>query len=210
MGKKGILIIISGFSGAGKGTVVKELIKKARYSLSISATSRKPRSGEIHGEHYYFINREEFEKMINKNELIEYATYCDNYYGTPKKYVDEKLADGEDVILEIEMQGALKVKERFNDSVLIFIIPPKVEELKHRLVSRGTETMDIINKRLKRSFEETDLIDNYDYIVVNDEIDTCVNTINSIIIAEHKKVYRNINIKDRLKKEFKEVLKGEL
>jgi guanylate kinase len=210
MEKQGILIIVSGFSGAGKGTIIKELVNDNKYSLSVSATTREPRVGEIHGKHYYFIDKEKFEDMISNGEFVEWAKYCDNYYGTPKKYVNDKLKIGENVILEIEMQGALKVKEQFNDSVLIFIIPPSIKELKNRLVQRGTETIDIINKRLNRAFEEANLINNYDYIVINNNIAECVNDINSIIEVEQKKVSRYNNIKNKLKQQFKEVLKGEI
>jgi guanylate kinase len=210
MEKQGILIIVSGFSGAGKGTIIKELVNDNKYSLSVSATTREPRVGEIHGKHYYFIDKEKFEDMISNGEFVEWAKYCDNYYGTPKKYVNDKLKIGENVILEIEMQGALKVKEQFNDSVLIFIIPPSIKELKNRLVQRGTETIDIINKRLNRAFEEANLINNYDYIVINNNIAECVNDINSIIEVEQKKVSRYNNIKNKLKQQFKELLKGEI
>ena len=140
---KGILIVLSGFSGSGKGTIMKELMKKYsdQYALSISATTRSPRPGETDGVEYFFRTKEQFEKMIADDELIEYAKYVDNYYGTPKAYVEEQLAAGKDVILEIEIQGALKVKEKFPDTLLMFVTPPSAEELKNRLVGRGTEEM---------------------------------------------------------------------
>lgn len=208
MMRKGILIIISGFSGAGKGTIVKKLIESNLFSLSISATTREARVGEIEGEHYYFIEKADFEKMIEQDDLIEWATYCDNYYGTPKKYVQEMLLNGNDVILEIEMQGALQVKKKFPDSLLVFVTAPTAQEIKQRLIHRGTETLEVIKKRLEKSYTEIDAIDDYDYIVVNDGLNESVAHIHAIIVAEHERVTRNKDIKIRLKKEFEELLKG--
>ena len=153
---RGILLVLSGFSGSGKGTVVKEVMKKYSdtYALSISATSRQPRPGERDGIEYFFKTREEFEEMIAKDELVEYAQYVSNYYGTPKAYVEEQLAAGKDVILEIEIQGALKIKEKFPETLLLFMTPPSAEELKSRLVGRGTEAMDVVESRLARAVEE--------------------------------------------------------
>src|SRR5699024_2738358 len=146
--QKGILTVLSGFSGAGKGTVLRRLLEKYdNYALSISATTRGPREGEENGREYFFKTREEFEKMIAKDELIEYAMYVNNYYGTPKAYVQEQLAEGKDVILEIEVQGALKVKEKFPDTPLIFITPPTASELKRRLTDRGTESPEVVEER---------------------------------------------------------------
>ena len=166
---KGILIVLSGFSGSGKGTIMKELMKKysEQYALSISATTRSPRPGETDGVEYFFKTKEQFEKMIADDELIEYAKYVDNYYGTPKAYVEEQLAAGKDVILEIEIQGALKVKEKFPDTLLMFVTPPSAEELKNRLVGRGTEEMSVIESRLSRAVEEAQGIEAYDYLIVN-------------------------------------------
>lgn len=145
MKEKGILIVVSGFSGSGKGTIMRELLKKYdNYALSVSATTRAPRPGEEEGREYFFKSTEEFEKMIAKDELIEYARYVDNYYGTPRVYVEEQLEAGKDVVLEIEIQGALKVKEKFPDTLLLFVTPPSAQELRSRLVGRGTETMDVI------------------------------------------------------------------
>ena len=143
MNQRGILIVVSGFSGAGKGTLMKELMKRYEetYALSVSATTRNPREGEVDGREYFFKTTEEFEKMIAKEELIEYARYVENYYGTPRTYVEQQLEAGKDVILEIEIQGALKVKERFPDTLLLFVTPPSAKELRRRLVGRGTETM---------------------------------------------------------------------
>ncbi len=207
--RKGILIIISGFSGAGKGTIVKELIKNKDFCLSISATTRGAREGEEEGVHYYFIERNQFEQMISTGELIEWASYCDNYYGTPKKYVEDMLNNGRDVILEIEMQGALQIKNQYPDSLLVFVTAPTAKDIKQRLINRGTETLDIIKKRLEKSFTEIDAIDDYDYIVVNDGLNDSVSQIKAIIIAEHERVARNKDIKIRLKKEFQELLKGD-
>ncbi|MBS4899692.1 MAG: guanylate kinase [Clostridiales bacterium] len=190
MNNKGLLIIISGYSGTGKGTVVKRLLEKydERYALSISATTREPRDGEIDGREYFFKSKEEFEEMIANEELIEHACYVDNYYGTPKSYVEDRLNEGRNVILEIEIQGALKVKELFPDSVLIFLLPPSVEELEKRLLSRGTETDELVNARLARAVVESESVYNYDYIVINDDIEECVDTINGIIPVEKLRV----------------------
>ena len=182
MNKKGILIVVSGFSGAGKGTIMKELLKQYdNYALSISATTRKPRPGEEEGREYFFKTVEEFEKMIAKDELIEYARYVDNYYGTPRAYVEEQLEAGKDVILEIEIQGALKVKEKFPETLLLFVTPPTAKELKHRLVGRGTETMDVIEFRMNRAKEEAEGMDKYDYLIVNDVLAECVEEVHRII-----------------------------
>ena len=164
MDSKGILIVVSGFSGAGKGTLMKELLKNypGQYTLSISATTRQPRDGEAHGREYFFITKEEFEKMIAEDQLIEYARYVDNYYGTPRAYVEQKLEEGKDVILEIEIQGAMKVKEAFPETVLLFVTPPTACELKNRLTGRGTESEAVIDSRLRRAVEEADDMDRYD------------------------------------------------
>lgn len=149
---KGILVVVSGFSGSGKGTVMKRLMEKYdNYALSVSVTTRSPRPGEKDGEAYFFRTKEEFEQMIQEDGLIEYAQYVENYYGTPRKYVEEQLASGKDVILEIEIQGAMKIREKFPDTLLVFVCPPSMEELKNRLVGRGTETLDVINGRLRRA-----------------------------------------------------------
>lgn len=175
MNTHGILIVVSGFSGSGKGTIMKELLKRYdNYALSISATTRAPREGETDGREYFFKTREEFEKMIAKEELIEYAEYVNNYYGTPRAYVEEQLTAGKDVILEIEIQGALKVKKKFPDTLLLFVTPPSAEELRKRLIGRGTETMEVIEQRMQRAIEESDGMESYDYYVINDDLDTCV------------------------------------
>lgn len=209
--KKGILIVVSGFSGAGKGTLMKELLKKYPddYALSISATSRKPREGEQEGVEYFFKTREEFEKMIEGEELVEYAQYVGNYYGTPKAYVEEQLEAGKDVILEIEIQGASKIKEKFPQTVLMFVTPPSAEELKNRLVERGTEDMETIERRLSRAVEEAEGIEAYDYLVVNDILELCVEEMHQIISNEHTRISRNLPAIEQMREELKGFSKGE-
>lgn len=180
--ERGKLIIVSGFSGVGKGTVVKKLLEDYNdCAVSISATTRSPRENEIDGVHYFYKTREEFEEMISNDQLLEYAEYVGNYYGTPSQFVNEQRDKGIHVILEIEMQGALKVKEKARDSKLVFILPPSAKELKSRLVGRGTETEAVIAQRLQRAAEETSYIDSYEYYVVNDDLQECVEDIRSIL-----------------------------
>jgi guanylate kinase len=204
MKKKGILIVVSGFSGAGKGTVMNRLMEKYdNYALSISATTRQPREGEVDGREYFFKTVDEFEKMIAKEELIEYARYVENYYGTPRAYVEEQLEAGKDVLLEIEIQGALKVKEKLPDTLMLFITPPSAEELERRLVGRGTETSDVIESRMERAKEEALGMDQYDYLVVNDKLEACVDEVHQIIQSEHRRSYRNQEFIEYMKKELK-------
>lgn len=204
MNKEGILIVVSGFSGAGKGTIMKKLLEDYdNYALSVSATTRSPRPGEEEGKAYFFKTIDEFEKMIAKDELIEYAKYVDNYYGTPRVYVEEQLRAGKDVILEIEVQGALKVKEKFPDTLLLFVTPPTVEELKKRLTGRGTETMEVIQNRLKQAREEAEVMDRYDYLIVNDDLDVCVKEVHRIIQGEHRRSFRNETFIENMKEELK-------
>ena len=182
MNKRGILVVVSGFAGAGKGTLMKNLIGKYEgYALSVSATSRAPRPGEEDGVSYFFKTREEFENMIAADELLEHAEYVGNYYGTPKKFVDEQLENGRDVILEIEIQGAMQIKKKFPEALLMFVMPPSAKILKERLVGRGTETAEVIEKRMKRAAEESEGIENYDFIVVNDDIDECTEKMHQMI-----------------------------
>ncbi len=204
MKKRGVLVIVSGFSGAGKGTVMKGLMEKYDdYALSISATTRKPREGEVHGVHYFYKTVEEFERMIEQNELIEYAQYVGNYYGTPREYVETQLDAGKNVILEIELQGAMKVKELIKDVVLIFITPPSANELKERLIGRGTEDMDTINARLARAVEESVFMDKYDYLLINDKLDECIDELHNIIQSERSKVDRNAETISLIKEDLK-------
>ncbi len=196
--------MISGFAGTGKGTLVSALLEKYdNYALSVSATTRSPRPGEVDGVHYFFKTKEEFQEMIRAEELIEYAQYVENFYGTPSAYVEQKLAAGKDVILEIEMQGALKIKEKFPDTLLLFVVPPDADTLQKRLTGRGTETLDVIKKRLHRAVEETDYILKYDYLVVNDDIDECVEETHAIIQSEHFRVGRNEEFVKALQEDMK-------
>lgn len=192
MDKKGLLIIISGPSGSGKGTIVKELIKSEQYYVSISLTTRTPRIGEEEGIHYFFRSQEEFFKLRDNEELLEWAEFCGNFYGTPKSNVEKKLEEGKNVILEIEVQGALKVKQMYPESVFIFVVPPSMDELRNRLINRGTEKHSVIEERLTRAREEIKLMDRYDYIVVNDVLLMAVSNINTIVKAEHLKSQRNL------------------
>ena len=211
MTNRGILTVVSGFSGAGKGTIMKELLTKYedRYALSISATTSAPRPGEVEGREYFFRSKEVFEEMIAQDALVEYAQYVGNYYGTPKDYVESQLAAGKDVILEIEIQGALKVKAKFPDTNLMFIAPPSATELKNRLVGRGTEDMATIDARLKRAVEESNGMEQYDYFVINDKLDECVEKVHSIIQNEHNRVSRNINLINNIREELKCFSEGE-
>lgn len=209
--KKGVLTIISGFSGAGKGTLLNEMLKKYNnYSLSISATTRKPREGEIDGKSYFFKTKEEFEDMIREDAFIEYASYVGNYYGTPKSYVMDKLEKGQDVILEIEIQGALKVKEKYPEAMLIFISTPNALSLKERLEGRKTENVDQIKARLKRAAEEASGMEKYDYILINDNLNEAVDNLHQLIQSQKSKVSYNINLIDIIKKDLeKEFLQEE-
>lgn len=203
MKKKGLLIVISGFSGAGKGTVVKRLVEKYDYSLSVSATTRAPREGEVDGKDYFFKTEADFQNLIDYNGFIEWAQYVDNYYGTPRKFVEKEMAEGRDVILEIEVQGAMNVKEQYPDAVLIFITAPGAKELKERLAGRGTESEEVINKRLRRAVEESEDINVYDYIVVNNQVEQCVNDVNSIIVEKKCLRENNVELIEKIKEELK-------
>ena len=210
MKKQGTLVVVSGFAGTGKGTVMKELLKRYdSYALSISATTRNPRGGEVDGREYFFKTKEEFEQMIEADEFVEYACYVGNYYGTPKKYVQEQLAAGRDVILEIEIQGALKIKSKFSDALLLFIAPPSADVLKERLVGRGTETEDVIEQRLARAVEESKGIENYDYIVVNDDLDECVENVHQVIQSAGWKMSRREKDVEELRRQISKFSKGE-
>lgn len=205
MQDKGILIVLSGFSGAGKGTLVKKLLQTYdNYALSISMTTRVPREGERDGVEYFFADKKEFEDKIKADGFIEYASYCDNYYGTPKAYVEEQLRAGKDVILEIEIQGALQVQKKFPESLLLFVTPPSAKELERRLVGRGTESLEVIQKRLARASEESEGIEAYDYIVINDNLDVCVEELHRLVDAARRAPVR----REAFIKEIREELKG--
>ena len=201
--RKGIMIVVSGFSGAGKGTLMKKLVQEYDdYALSVSATTRNPRPGEENGREYFFLQKDEFEQKIAENGLIEYACYCDNYYGTPRAYVEEQLASGKDVILEIEIQGALKVKKQYPDALMLFVMPPSAAELRRRLEARGTETKEVIDKRMRRAVEEAEGIEEYEYIVINDDLDICVRELHEIITAAHNTPLRNKDFIEKMRKEL--------
>ena len=203
MNQQGILVVVSGFSGAGKGTLMKELLKRYdNYALSVSATTRQPREGEKDGEDYFFVNREYFQQMIEEGRLVEYAQYVNHYYGTPRDYVEKKMAEGKDVILEIEIQGARKVKKRFPDALLIFVTPPSAGELRRRLVGRGTETIEVINARLRRAAEEASGMEAYDYLLINDEIDACVEQMHQLITLQHSKTCYHLDFLSRMREEL--------
>ena len=203
MNQQGILVVVSGFSGAGKGTLMKELLKRYdNYALSVSATTRQPREGEKDGEDYFFVSREYFQQMIEDGRLVEYAQYVNHYYGTPRDYVEKKMAEGKDVILEIEIQGALKVKKRFPDALLIFVTPPSAGELRRRLVGRGTETIEVINARLRRAAEEASGMESYDYLLINDEIDACVEQMHQLITLQHSKTCYHLDFLSRMREEL--------
>lgn len=193
--QRGLLIVLSGPSGVGKGTVRAAIFEdnQFNYVYSVSATTRDSRPGEIDGEDYFFKSREEFENLIEENALLEYAEYVGNYYGTPLSYIEENLSNGRDVFLEIEVQGAREVREKMPEGVFIFLAPPNLKELETRLIVRGTDSDAIIYERMQRAKEEIEMMSNYDYVVVNDEVDHAVDKINAIITTEHLKVERVID-----------------
>lgn len=190
MNQKGILIVLSGPSGAGKGTICKALLEKADFWLSVSATTRLPRTGEVEGKNYYFLTKDEFEKRIQQDDFLEYAHVYGNYYGTPKSSVIEAIENGKDVILEIDIQGALKVKEAYPGGVFVFILPPSMEELKNRIIQRGSETPESLMTRFKSAYQEINYVSKYNYAVVNDTVDEAVRKIQAIIAAEKCRVDR--------------------
>ena len=203
MEKRGSLLVISGFSGVGKGTVAKKLVEKYGYSLSISATTRQPREGEVDGREYFFKTVDDFKNLIDYNGFIEYARYVDNYYGTPKDYVRQQLDAGRDVILEIEIQGARKIREQYPDTLMLFVVTPDAATLKERLTGRGTESTEVIRDRLRRASEEAEGIGEYDYLVVNDDLDTCVAKVHALIESEHCRVFRNTDYIKEMQKDMK-------
>ncbi len=211
MKQKGILIVVSGFAGTGKGTIMKGLLAKysEQYALSVSMTTRAPRPAERHGIEYFFSTKEEFKQKIAADGLIEYACYCDNYYGTPKDYVIQQLEAGKDVLLEIEIQGALQVKSKLPETVLVFVMPPSAQILYERLKGRGTETDAVIRQRMLRAVEESQGIEQYDYILVNDDIDVCVEKLHQMIQSEKQRAFRNIPFIENIRKELVDLKKGE-
>ncbi|MBC1522080.1 guanylate kinase [Listeria aquatica] len=192
MAERGLLIVLSGPSGVGKGTVREAIFKdpETKFEYSISMTTRKPREGEKEGVDYYFRNREQFEAAIKEGRMLEYAEYVGNYYGTPLDYVEEKLASGVDIFLEIEIKGAMKVKERMPEGIFIFLTPPDLAELKNRLIGRGTEPLEVINERMKTARAEIEMMASYDYAVVNDVVSEAVRKIKGIVETEHLKTER--------------------
>lgn len=208
MEKRGSLLVISGFSGVGKGTVAKKLVEKYGYSLSISATTRQPREGEVDGREYFFKTVDDFKNLIDYNGFIEYARYVDNYYGTPRKFVEDELAAGHNVILEIEVQGAFNIKKQYEDALLIFITAPSAAAIKERLVGRGTESEEVINKRLNRAKEESEDMDKYDYIVINDQVEDCADRIHAIVQAKECLLGNNLKFIESNKKRIRTAIGG--
>lgn len=205
MDNRGVLCVVSGFSGAGKGTLMNRLLADYdNYALSVSATTRNPRPGEVNGREYFFKTNAEFEQMIKNGELLEYAKYVDHYYGTPKSYVMKNLEAGRDVLLEIEIQGALNIRKAFPEAVLIFVTPPSVEELKKRLIGRGTEDIKTIEARLARASQEAAGMDRYDYLVINDEVDRCAKEMHGIIQAAHARMNNHLAFVGKIKEDMKQ------
>ena len=192
---EGIMLVVSGPSGCGKGTICKELLKRNEgMNVSVSVTTRKPRKGEAEGLNYFFVSEEKFESMVNSEEVLEYAHVHGSYYGTPKKFVFDKLERGEDILLEIDVQGAMQIKDKYPQATFIFIIPPSMEELKNRIIKRGTESKDDIEVRYKNAFKELEYVNEYDYIVINDEVKEAVSKIECILQAEKCKISRQEKI----------------
>lgn len=210
MRNRGILTIISGFSGVGKGTLVKELLDKyENYALSVSATTRAPRPGEVDGINYFFINKEQFEARIENGSFLEHAKYVENYYGTPREYVEQQLNAGKDVLLEIEIQGAMQVKKLMPEAFTIFIMPPDARTLKERLVGRNTEPMEVIEARLRRASEEAEGIEWYDSILVNDDLEKSVEALHGLIQAVHCGTLRNKDFINEIREGVKAFSEGE-
>ena len=210
MEKKGILIVISGFSGAGKGTLVRELLRRhgQDYVLSVSMTTRSPRPGERDGVEYFFTDRERFEEAIERDGLVEYASYCGNYYGTPRDRAEEQMAAGRSVLLEIEVQGAMQVKRQAPGAALIFIAPPNAEELKRRLEGRGTESQEVIASRLARAAEESEGVELYDYLVVNDKLEESAEEIHHLVAAARRAPVRREAFVKGIREELHSFAKG--
>ena len=202
----GLLIVMSGFSGAGKGTLMKRLMSDYEdYAFSVSMTTRAPREGEVDGKDYFFVSKETFEKAIEEGKLVEYACYCDNYYGTPYDYVNKQLKAGKNVILDIEVQGALQIKEKFPDSLMIYVLPPSVDTLLQRLHSRGTETDEVIAKRIAQAKKEVAFIDKYEYLVINDDLDTAVKEMHDMIMSARYAVSRRKDMIEEISGQLKNI-----
>lgn len=200
---KGLLIVMSGFSGAGKGTLMKRLLSDYDdYCFSVSMTTRAPREGEVDGKDYFFVDRDTFEKTIKEDGLVEYAEYCGNYYGTPKAYVDKQLKAGKCVILDIEVQGAKQIKKKFPDTLMVFVTPPSIEVLLKRLRARGTETEEVIMQRIKRAKEEAKSIDAYEFLVINDDLDTAVEDMHKMVMSARFATSRNTGFIEEIKNEL--------
>lgn len=207
--EKGKLLIVSGFSGVGKGTVVKHIMDNYDdYILSVSVTTRGPRENEINGVHYHFISNEKFEDMVSKDQLLEHAGYVDNYYGTPREFVETNIENGNNVILEIETKGALQIKKIKPEAKMIFVLPPDADTLKQRLIGRNTETEEVINKRLAKAAEETDVLDNYEYFVINDIVEDCAANIDKIVTDNNPEL-ADSDCVDKIKKDIMKFSKGE-
>lgn len=199
MFREGLLVVVSGPSGTGKGTLLNNIRQKENnIKFSVSATTREPRDGEVEGVNYFFKTHEEFDSMIKKGELVEWVKYCDNYYGTPKRCIEDTIKSGLDCLLEIEVEGALNIKSIYPDCVSIFILPPSFDELRRRIEGRGTEKPEAIQKRMEKAVKEMKFVDKYDYVVVNDDIEEAVNSIKCILASEKLKLCRNINILERI------------
>ncbi len=202
---QGMLIVISGFSGAGKGTLIRRLMAEhgEDYALSVSATTRAPRPGEVDGKDYFFLDKARFQEMIHEDRLLEYARYVDNYYGTPRDYVEEQMRAGKDVILEIEIQGALRIKGQYPEAVLIFVTPPSAEELRSRLVNRGTETDEVIRKRMNRAADEAVGVEAYDYILINEDVERSTELLHKVIQIQHMRVSQKLPFIYEINKELR-------
>ena len=210
MKQKGLLIVVSGFAGVGKGTLVKRLIQNhENYALSVSMTTRAPRPGEENGREYFFVSKEEFEDKIAHEGLLEYAAYCGNYYGTPRAYVEEQMAAGRNIILEIEIQGAMKVREKFPQAVLIYVLPPSAAVLEERLRGRATETEEKIRERLSRACAESEGLEEYDYLIINDDLDECERQLQGILEAARYAPKQNVEFIHSLRNDLSGFRKGE-